>query len=123
MQRLKLQPGEVFHHSLDCKYAQLSQMAPLFSCIKLLNPEDLVRLFKWWQNTHKTKADYSLKNKELCHSEQQYKRKPSVTYVGICKDSVGWYYDLQCTIPVLAFGTNTNFKQLFFHDLFVTTKN
>lgn len=40
----------------------------------------------------------------------------------ICKDSVGWYYDLQCTIPVLAFGTNTNFKQLFFHDLFVTTK-
>ena len=42
--------------------------------------------------------------------------------LSICKDFVGWYYHLQCTIQVLAFGTNTNFKQLFFHYLFVTTK-
>ena len=42
--------------------------------------------------------------------------------LNICKNIVGWYYDLWCAIQVLALSTNTNFKQLFFHYL-VTTKN
>ena len=75
VQRLKPQPVRAFRHSRVCEYAQLWQRAPFNSCIKLLNPEDWVRLFKWLQNTLKTKADYSLKNKELCLSEQQYYKK------------------------------------------------